>query len=70
MKIVNAIAYLRNLPPDEPVFILRGQDLLAPSTITHWCGLHHLHGGDPAKRSGAALAASELLAWPKKKLPD
>jgi hypothetical protein len=70
MKISSAITYLRGLPPDEPVFILRGRDPLASATINHWCALHQLHGGDPAKRSGATLVASELLAWPEKKLPD
>ncbi len=70
MKISSAIAYLQNLPPNEPVFILRGQDQLASATITHWCALHHAYGGDLDKRNGAALAASELLAWPYKKLPD
>lgn len=70
MKISSAIAYLQNLPADEPVFVLRGQDLLAPSTILYWCRLHALHDGSALKRSEATGVAQELMGWFRKKLPD
>lgn len=33
------IEYLKAMPKDEPVFILRAQDKYAPSTIATWAGL-------------------------------
>lgn len=70
MNVADATTYLNKLPDDEPVFVLRGQDLLAPSTIRYWCRLHELHDGDPAKRDNAYETAAELMRWGRKKLPD
>ena len=70
MTIADAINYLEEMPKDEPVFILRGQDLLAPSAILYWCWLHEAHGGSAKKRTDAVLAAAELMRWERKKLPD
>jgi len=32
---------------DEPVFIVRSKDKLAPSVMRHWAMLQRLIGGDP-----------------------
>lgn len=32
----DAIKYLQKLPADEPVFVLRAQDLHAPATVGGW----------------------------------
>jgi len=34
-----AIGYLKNVPEDEPVFVLRAKDKYAPATITSWAAM-------------------------------
>lgn len=70
MNVKAAKDYLNEIPDDEPVFILRGQDLLAASTIRYWCKLHELHDGAPEKREQAYDVAAEMMNWGRKKLPD
>jgi hypothetical protein len=63
---------LNLIPADEPVFLLRGQDKLAPSTLRHW-------GNLAIKNKLYDIAnvvmkwADEMEAWQKyneSKLPD
>ncbi len=58
---------------DEPVFILRAQDELAPATIDHWSNLLEAHDGDPRAVKLARDWAQEMRHWQishKTKLPD
>lgn len=62
---------------DEPVFVLRGQDLLAPGTIDFWAEQARRVGGQKSYNK-AALAtddAMEFRAWQARhrstcKMPD
>jgi len=63
--------------PNEPVFILRGQDKLAPMLVRAWADALELHA--PGARAGAAMKrkaarARELAArmerWQTRKIPD
>lgn len=61
--------------PDEPVFILRAQDILAPPTIEHWARLLEVSGkvGVTQKINEARAIAHEMRAWQERhsrKLPD
>lgn len=38
---------LGKIGKDEPVFMVRAQDKLAPSIMRHWAMLQRLIGGDP-----------------------
>lgn len=60
----------RLIPDDEPVFLLRGQDALAGTTVRNWARLVEGHGGDPEIVRVAREHADKMDAWPVKKLPD
>lgn len=56
---------LQNAGDDEPIFVLRAQDLLAPQVIRHWA---ELAGG--RKGAQAIDVANEMERWPNRKVPD
>lgn len=55
---------------DEPIFVLRAQDMLAPESVREWanralkCGLPH------AKYEEALALAAKMEQWPNRKMPD
>lgn len=60
------------IPEGEPFFILRAQDLLAPSTLRYYAKL--LAESNP-RSSGRVVQhilehADEFEAWPNRKMPD
>ena len=77
-----ARVYLEKIPEDEPVFILRAQDVYAPSVITAWSALVGAPlNGKPAsdesiiKSITARQLAEEIRVWQEKnflktKIPD
>jgi len=61
------------IPENEPVFLLRGQDRLAPSLLRTWA--HQLldSGGSGVMAEMVMKHANDMLDWQdkvKKKLPD
>lgn len=60
------------IPEDEPVFLLRGQDILAPRLLLEWAARLRCHGGDPAMATLVENHAQEMIEWQRniKKLPD
>ena len=54
---------------DEPVFILRGQDVLAPITIRFYQELRR-SAGDREGAEDINLAIKRFEVWGTKKLPD
>lgn len=61
------------IPQDEPVFLLRGQDELAPRLLLMWAMEVRLRGGDPNMASEAEAHAQEMINWQKThkvKTPD
>jgi len=58
------------IPEDEPVFLLRGQDLAAPFAVRSWAQKVGLLGGDKRLIIAALDFANEMEKWPKKKMPD
>jgi len=61
------------IPADEPVFLLRGQDILAPDLLRLWATRLLSHGGDPQMASIVSSHADAMEVWQrdhKKKLPD
>lgn len=54
------------ISPDEPVFLLRAQDVTAAAVVRYWANLQ-----PNGKQKDMALAHAELMeAWPIKKLAD
>lgn len=48
---------------DEPVFVLRGQDKLAPALVRAWAVLAALHGCGDDKVIEARYAAQKMEDW-------
>lgn len=67
-----ALKYLMyKVEEDEPVFILRGGDLLAVSTIFAWADNAKLHRVAQPKIESAIQTAGEFLRYEgSKKIPD
>lgn len=60
---------------DEPVFILRARDILAPRVVVRWAHLAEQAGVPPGKVDGALRLAKEMADWQARyphriKLPD
>lgn len=55
---------------DEPVFVLRATDKLAPGLIRQWAAQAHALGMSWAKAGEALKLADMMEAWPERKLPD
>lgn len=58
-------------PPDEPVFTLRAQDVIAPSVVRLWADMAELMGVDVEKVAKAREIALHMDHWSgDKKCPD
>ena len=61
------------IPADEPVFLLRGQDLVAPFAVRMWARNAELAGADPAIVASAMEQAEAMERWHEAgryKVPD
>lgn len=61
------------IPEDEPCFLLRGQDSLAPKLLLEWAMELRLSGGDPNMAEEAERQAQDMLNWQRShgsKTPD
>lgn len=61
---------LTKVSPHEPIFVLRGQDELAPDIIDLWADELESRGGNADKVLHARKTADAMRAWPTQKLPD
>lgn len=58
---------LNKADADEPVFILRAKDPVAPMVVRLWASLsQQLQAHEKHKASGAYLVATEMEAWAEK----
>jgi hypothetical protein len=58
------------IPDKEPVFLLRGQDLLAAAAVRFWADLAETNGVDPIMVAQARQQAKRMSKWHTHKLPD
>lgn len=66
-----AQATLDKVAPDELIFVLRAQDLLAPDLVEQWAGEAAKHlGGNHPKVIAACQIARDMRAYTPRKLPD
>lgn len=64
-------ACLAKVSDDEPIFVLRAQDLLAPGLVRLWASqLAGLRGPAHPKVMEALNLALEMEAWSTRKVPD
>ena len=61
------------IKPDEPVFLLRAQDKLAPATLEFWADALEKAGGDQTTSQHVRAWAELMRVWQKDhgcKVPD
>lgn len=61
------------IPEDEPVFLLRGQDLGAPKIVEIWAEMAAAQGAKPNIVEAAREQANEMRKWQEAnggKVPD
>ncbi len=58
------------IPHNEPVFLIRAQDIVSGDAVRAWANLHDLAGGDPTLSRLAREHANLMDSWPKKKQAD
>ena len=51
------------IPEDEPVFLLRAQDITAPDVLDHWVMLARDAGADPKIVDQAKSQAQAMWDW-------
>jgi hypothetical protein len=65
----NSLA-LANAQDDEPIFVLRAQDRLAPGLVRAWADQAERAGCAGEKINEARALAEAMERWPVRKLPD
>lgn len=60
----------RLIPDDEPVFLVRGQDVVGAATVRAWADMAQDAGAAPEIVRIAREHADKMAAWPKKKVAD
>lgn len=71
LAVARHVKVIDHLHPNEPFFVLRAQDLLAPTLIEDWCRRARAQGCDPKKIESALKVAREMTGWGgSKKYPD
>lgn len=59
----------KEIPANEPVFLLRGQDRLAARAVRYYAKLRE-KAGDSKGAKECRQAAQIMSKWPVKKMPD
>lgn len=70
MATKNNCSCLAKAAEDEPIFVFRAQDRLAPSFIRLWAQSAKLGGMSQAKYDEAIACCEAMEAWPTRKMPD
>lgn len=70
MRVRFELDRMRGWPPEEPVFVLRGQDELSSQLVLAWADLAEKAGVRSGKVAEARRWAKEMANWPSRKLPD
>jgi hypothetical protein len=66
-----AIDYLKSMPGDEPVFVLRAQDKSATGIVQRWIYVQAERlGWNHPKVTSAEAVVQAMGAWPTKKHAD
>jgi hypothetical protein len=54
---------------DEPIFVLRAQDMLASHFVREWAFMAERHGASREKISEALACARAMEKWPNRRMP-
>ena len=69
-EIIITNSCLNKAADDEPIFVLRGHDKLAPVVVRLWADLALLHGCSGTKITEAMQLAHLMDEWHTRKWPD
>ena len=69
-EIYNADSTLNKCHPDEPIFILRASDILAPIVVKYWATIAQDTGVNSEKVKEAWLVSEAMKKWSNRKIPD
>lgn len=61
------------IPEDEPVFLIRAQDVTAPFVVEEWARRAEMHGADRGMVKSALNQALKMREWQREhgvKIPD
>jgi hypothetical protein len=61
------------IPADEPVFLIRGKDLVGPATVEAWANLAAMAGAEPEIVELARRQARRMTEWQQRsgcQVPD
>ena len=67
------ISSLDKLEPDEPAFVLRARDIIAPEIVREWAFRAQVEGSPIEKCDNARKIADEMEQWQiahRRKVPD
>jgi len=67
---IRAAREIHHIAHPEPVFVLRGQDVLAPQAVRQWAELAAKAGVPGEKIERALDIANKMEEWPHRKVPD
>jgi hypothetical protein len=80
MALKDSCPTLAKVRSDEPIFVLRAQDKLAPGVIRTWARMlsvnaprdtdGRIDAGTQAKINEAEACAASMEKWPRRKYPD
>lgn len=70
LSAINTNGTTRLIPKDEPVFLIRGQDVVSGDAVRAWADLAERSGADAGILQIAREHADKMDAWPKKKVAD
>ena len=68
-ELATPTSCLNKAAPDEPIFVLRAKDVLAPMTIRHWATMAYQEH-EPEKLKEALSLADQMDQWRAKNFPD
>lgn len=66
MNKAEIIRLLDNVPDDEPLFLLRASDRVAPGLVAYYAGASEARGASGLDVAAARKLAEAMKAWPKK----
>jgi hypothetical protein len=61
---------VRHIPKNEPVFLIRAQDVCSEKIVRMWADMAKSEGADQDIVDAARQLADQMAKWPKKKIPD
>ena len=72
-ELLSCEPHTNGIPENEPVFLLRGQDVAAPATLRYWAGTVEEYGADATIVDAARHQAENMVQWSaphEGKVPD